>query len=168
MSPTAEDDWLRVYETTIRSLYGYVSRRCGGDRELAEDVTQEVWCRALAAWRDRGLPEAPAAWLRTAARNLLANHYRRRRPEVLSTDELDLSEPEEPPTPRAAALLNWGLAHLGPKQASLLEAFHFEGKGVAAIAAELGLSERAVEGRLRRSRGALRDRIDPYLRGDER
>ena len=168
MSSIPEHDWLQVYETAMRPLYGYVSRRCGGDRELAEDVTQEVWLRALAAWRESGLPQTPEAWLRTVARNLIANYFRERQPEVLAAAELDLSEPEPTNTPRAAALLNWGLARLGRKQASLLEAYHFEGKGVATIAAELGLSERAVEGRLRRSRHALRDRLSPYLCGDER
>ena len=168
MSAIPHDDWLQVYDTAMRPLYRYVSRRCGGDRELAEDVTQEVWLRALDAWRTRGLPETPEAWLRTVARNLMANYFRERKPEALAGAELDLDQPEPTKTPRAAALLNWGLARLGRKQASLLEAYHFEGKGVATIAAELGLSERAVEGRLRRSRHALRDRLSPYLCGDDR
>ncbi|MCZ6745105.1 MAG: sigma factor-like helix-turn-helix DNA-binding protein, partial [Alphaproteobacteria bacterium] len=45
----------------------------------------------------------------------------------------------------------------------LLEAFHFEGKSVAEIAAEHGVSERAVEGRLRRARAKLRKKLDRIL-----
>src|SRR4051812_18204969 len=37
----------RIYDATIADLYRYVSRRCGGRRELAEDVTQEAWLRAI-------------------------------------------------------------------------------------------------------------------------
>lgn len=36
-----------MYRQTIRPLYAYVSRRCGGDRALAEDVVQETWLRAV-------------------------------------------------------------------------------------------------------------------------
>ncbi|MEP6778850.1 MAG: hypothetical protein ABJC26_03105 [Gemmatimonadaceae bacterium] len=36
-----------IYRATIDSLYGYVSRKCGGERELAQDVTQEAWLQAV-------------------------------------------------------------------------------------------------------------------------
>jgi DNA-directed RNA polymerase specialized sigma24 family protein len=38
----------------------------------------------------------------------------------------------------------------------LIEAFHFDGKALAEIADELGISERAAEGRMRRVREALK------------
>jgi len=166
--PRSEPDWIRLYRETLRPLYAYVSRRAGSDRELAEDVTHEAWLRALEAWRGAGFPRDPLAWLKAVARNLLSNYYRRRRPEGIDAGEAAAEiglEREElaPETPRAAALLHWGLARLRAPQARLLESFHFDGKGVAALAAELGLSERAVEGRLRRSRLALRDRLAPYF-----
>lgn len=37
--------------------------------ELAEDVLQEAFRRALVAWQEGGVPENPAAWLMTAAKN---------------------------------------------------------------------------------------------------
>jgi DNA-directed RNA polymerase specialized sigma24 family protein len=40
--PLTEDQLRGIYRGTIDRLYGYVSRRCGGDRSLAEDVTQET------------------------------------------------------------------------------------------------------------------------------
>ena len=46
-----EDDIRHLYRDTIDDLYGFVSRRSGGDRALAEDVTQETWLRAVKAWR---------------------------------------------------------------------------------------------------------------------
>ena len=105
----------------------------------------------------------PLAWLRATARNLLVNHFRRQEPEAVDERALDLEQAVLPESPDAAALLCWGLAKLRKGQARLLEAYHLEGKGVAALASELGLSERAVEGRLRRSRSALREHLTPYF-----
>src|SRR5258708_7785108 len=76
--PPADADLIRVYRETIESLYGYVSRRCGGGRDLVEDVTQEAWLRALRVWPVKGIPTTPLAWLTTVARNLIMDHFRRR------------------------------------------------------------------------------------------
>lgn len=46
-----DDDIRRVYRETIDQLYAFTSRRCDGDRELAEDITQETWLRELATNR---------------------------------------------------------------------------------------------------------------------
>src|ERR1700757_4803614 len=46
---------------------------------LAEDVVQDAFCRALQVWRFRGVPENPAAWLMTTARNRAIDLLRRER-----------------------------------------------------------------------------------------
>ena len=66
-------------------------------------------------------------------------------------------------SPAAATLVHWGLLRLSRAEARLLERFYLDGQGMAALAAEMGLSVRAVEGRLRRSREALRRVLAPYL-----
>ena len=163
-SQAKEADWIRAYRETLAPLYAYVSRRAGGDRSLAEDVTHEAWLRALEAWRRSGFPDDALAWLKTVARNLMLNHYRAGTPAQIAAGEIDLEQTQiEPETPRAAALLHWGLSRLRAGQARLLEAYHLDGKGIAALATELGVSERAVEGRLRRSRRALRARLTPFF-----
>ena len=53
----SESDIPEVYRRTIGPLYAYVSRRCGGERTLAEDVVQETWLRAVDAWRKQGVPD---------------------------------------------------------------------------------------------------------------
>ena len=73
----SEAQLRQIYGETIDALYGYASRRCGGQRELAEDVTQEVWLRAVREWRTKGVPRVPLAWLTAVARNLILNHLRR-------------------------------------------------------------------------------------------
>ncbi len=46
---------------------------------LAEDVTQDVFCRALEVWKLRGVPHNPSAWLMKAARNRAIDVLRRER-----------------------------------------------------------------------------------------
>jgi RNA polymerase sigma-70 factor (ECF subfamily) len=165
-----EDELILQYRKTIAPLYAFVSKRVGGDRALAEDVVQETWMRALDAWPRRGAPDEPLAWLQHVARNVLISHFRRRRPQAVDPTTLDVADDRfTAETPDAAALVNWGLARLRRSQAELLAAFHLEGDSVAEIAAERGISERAVEGRLRRARIKLRKKlsrvVDPAAGG---
>jgi len=163
-----EEQIPEVYRQTIGPLYRYVSRRCAGERALAEDVVQETWLRAVDAWRTQGLPDTPAAWLMTVARHLLINHFRRRRPVALESvsaetvlavvDDGLATESEE-----IATLIQWGLAQMPQRQAAVLEAFHLDERPVARIAEDLRLSERAVEGRLRRARIKLRRVVERAL-----
>ncbi len=46
---------------------------------LAEDVVQDALCRALETWSIRGIPEDPAAWLMTTAKNRALDVLRRER-----------------------------------------------------------------------------------------
>lgn len=159
------DDILDVYRQTIGPLYAYVSRRCGGDRTLAEDVVQETWLRAVDAWRDTGAPDIPQAWLTTVARNLLINQFRRQRPVALESmpNEAVLAVVDgglATDSQEMSRLIHWGLAQMPERQAGLLEAFHLEERSVAGIARDYRLSERAVEGRLRRARLKLRNILE--------
>lgn len=44
---------------------------------LAEDAVQEAFVAALESWRERGVPDDPAAWLLTVARNRALDRLRR-------------------------------------------------------------------------------------------
>jgi RNA polymerase sigma-70 factor (ECF subfamily) len=161
----SEEDVIRTYRATIRPLYAYVSRRVGGDVSLAEDLVQDTWMRALASWPRRGAPDEPLAWLIRVARNTLVSHFRSVRPPSVDPASIALeADRVEPDTPDAARLVGWGMARLRRRQADLLEAFYFEGKSVRQIAAERSLSERAVEGRLRRARANLKKTLNRLVR----
>ena len=158
-------DMIETYRDTIHPLYRFVSRRAGRSRQLAEDITQETYLRAVVQWRKGRRPENALAWLQTVARNLLLNHYRHKSPESLEASSVEcVLEAEPVDGPDAAALVYWGLARLGRRPARLLEALYIEGKSMRTIAADLGLSQRAVEGRLRRARQALKTRLTPIMR----
>jgi RNA polymerase sigma-70 factor, ECF subfamily len=162
---TPEDRIVAVYRETIDPLYAYVARHCGGDRALAEDVTQEAWLRAVRDWRRHGPPERPLAWLTTVAHNLLASYYRRR--PMIPFDPRSGFEPAAPDNHGASAesadiqaAVGRALNRMPPDQARLIEAFHFDDRRTAHIAEGGGLSERAVEGRLRRARQRLRRELE--------
>lgn len=167
----SEDDIRRIYRETVDPLFGFVSRRCNGDRELAEDITQEAWLRAVKAWGIDGLPERPLAWLCTVSARLLSNHRRRPAPQRLADGAGD-TLPAPPADGDASAardsMLMRAMARLPAWQARLLHAFHLDRRPVAELAATLGISERGVEGRLRRARQKLRREIeaDPAAQGD--
>ena len=167
---SADERILAIYRNTIDTLYRHVSRLCGGDRALAEDITQETWLRAVREWRRKGPPDRPIAWLTTVARNLLISYYRRKRPAAL--DEL-LAEPEAVQPDDGAesvAVVTHALARMPAPQAELIETFHLEDRSMSQIAKEAGVSERAVEGRLRRARQRLRRELESLLplRGERR
>src|SRR5690349_11044468 len=95
-APVTEEALRRIYGETFNALYAYASRRCGGQRELAEDVTQETWLRAVREWPSSGLPDNPLGWLTTVARNLILNHYRRKVSESIDdVSPLDVLEAVE-------------------------------------------------------------------------
>jgi RNA polymerase sigma-70 factor (ECF subfamily) len=47
--------------------------------ELAEDVVQDAFCRALEVWKVRGLPDNPSAWLMATAKHRALDVVRRER-----------------------------------------------------------------------------------------
>jgi RNA polymerase sigma factor (sigma-70 family) len=69
-------------ERLFRQEYGRIvpalSRIFGLDNiALAEDVAQDVFCRALEVWKLRGIPENPSAWLMKSAKNRAIDLLRR-------------------------------------------------------------------------------------------
>ena len=167
--PATEARLLEIYWETVKALYGYASRRCGGDRELAEDVCQEAWLRAVREWRVKGVPDIPIAWLTTVARNLIVDQLRRREyvplESVSAQDVLTAVEDDDvsDSTAIVSALTN-ALARLPKAEAELLESFHFERNKMSQLATSYGVSERAIEGRLRRARERLRRELEITLK----
>ncbi|HYV96835.1 MAG TPA: sigma-70 family RNA polymerase sigma factor [Gemmatimonadaceae bacterium] len=167
----SEADLIRVYWATLEPLYAYTSRRCGGDREFAEDVTQETWVRAVRAWRVKGIPDKPLAWLVMTARNFIIDQLRRATvlplDSVSASDLLNAVERNDPiESATVVTAVTRAMSRLSKSESELIEAFHFERHKVADIAEEYGVSERAIEGRLRRARERLRRELEITLKAE--
>ena len=73
MHPELEASWTE----TVEGLRTFVASRVD-DKELADDITQDVIVRSIASGAlDR--VDNPAAWLYRSARNAVIDHYRTRR-----------------------------------------------------------------------------------------
>jgi RNA polymerase sigma-70 factor (ECF subfamily) len=83
-----QSDFARVYDEHVWRVYGFLAYRVG-DRELAEDLTQATFERALRAWsRFDPRRASEQTWLLTIARNLLIDQHRRDWPDpVAAVDE---------------------------------------------------------------------------------
>src|SRR4051812_46283631 len=81
-----------------RVLAGLIRRF--GDFSLAEDLLQDACRKALERWPREGLPDNPAAWLTTAARNAGLDHVRRAAKTLAdSTEVLAALEQQANPEP---------------------------------------------------------------------
>jgi RNA polymerase sigma-70 factor, ECF subfamily len=80
------DQWGRV----LAALIGFL-----GDFDLAEEAAQEAFAIAAERWPRDGVPDNPAAWLLTTARNRAINRIRRDRTLAAKTRLLDVPEAVE-------------------------------------------------------------------------
>ena len=71
-------DVERVFREEWGNAVGILTRAVG-DLELAEDMVQEAFAKALERWPRDGLPRTPGAWIVTTARNQAIDRIRRDR-----------------------------------------------------------------------------------------
>jgi RNA polymerase sigma factor (sigma-70 family) len=152
-----EKQWLKIYRETVHPLYGYMAKRTGGIKELTEDIVQESYLRALDSWKRKTLPDSPLAWLKRVAHNILIDYLRQKRWD--RKVGIDSNPDTENPTSKDAFKsleIFMAISSLGRKKAKILEAFYFDGMSIKEIANTMNISERAVEGQLRRARQSLK------------
>jgi RNA polymerase sigma factor (sigma-70 family) len=160
----------QFYDRYATVFWRYFAVRTAGDTHAADDLAQHLWLQArLKGSSMRG--GNVEAWLWQVARNLLRLHYRKR-----GTAELPEADPgvvhclaeklDSEPLPdevlsrreiRDQLLLT--LTSLPVEHQVLLVGYYFDGRTELVLAEELGVSPRAIEGRLYRARHALRDKL---------
>lgn len=106
MSPGPGRDVHALVENLFRReharLVAGLARVFGpGHLDLVEDVVQEALVRALRVWPYEGVPERPEAWLVRVARNIAADHARRRTPQAIGAEDLDAWVAARTEDPRA-------------------------------------------------------------------
>ena len=73
-----QDQCTRLYETCYMRVFSYVMTLAGGDRSLAEELTQETFYRAFTRQRDFRGESDEVTWLCAIAKNLFTDEMRRR------------------------------------------------------------------------------------------
>jgi DNA-directed RNA polymerase specialized sigma24 family protein len=69
--------FLALYDDAVGPLFGYLYRASGGQRELAEDLCQDVFATVLTRVRDGDVSVLTVAWVMAVGRNRLIDQWRR-------------------------------------------------------------------------------------------
>lgn len=158
-----ERAWQAWYNETFDGLYAYILWRTGGQRDQADEISQETWLTAVRHVR-RFDPRKGSFldWLRGTAANVLRHDLRRRqrrwkreqaaeRRVAVESGREDGQRQE-----RIAATLG----SLPERQEAVLRAKYLDGLSVAEIAAVRNESLKSVESLLSRARQAFRELYD--------
>ena len=160
------EDLDRLIERWRGPLVGLLGAR-GADRGQAIEIAQEVFAEAwMSRDRFRGDLEderAVGAWLAGIARNLHRVATRSRGPRLVEVTEQTLPAGAEVQPEDNAARLREAVQALPDPEREVVQAFYLEQTSVRLVAGLLGVSERAVEGRLRRARQRLRQMLRSTL-----
>jgi RNA polymerase sigma-70 factor (ECF subfamily) len=155
-----------------------------GSRELAEDLTQEVFLRVFRARKQYAAGAKFATWLFTiannAALNALRNRARRHEIQlaaresgsmgVLTLDKMIAASSGQMPARQLAKaevrqVVRVAMESLGERQRLAVLLNKFEGMSYAEIAETMELSIPAVKSLLSRARESLRQVLEPYFEG---
>jgi RNA polymerase sigma-70 factor, ECF subfamily len=159
-----EDAARRLYRTYGDELYGFALSRLR-DRELAEEVVQEVFTRV---WRNADAFDSARGsvrtWLYGIARNAIVDceRHRARRVPLARFEPAEEDDPVGEPIEQA--LLRWQLqsafARLTPEHREVLRLGHFKGLSVREIAEVTGLAPGTVKSRTYYALQSLRLALD--------
>ncbi|MBZ5651731.1 MAG: RNA polymerase sigma factor [Acidobacteriia bacterium] len=156
--------FAELYELNFARVYAYVARRVG-DRDAAQDLTSDVFHKALAGIQSfewRGVPFA--GWLLRIAANMILDRSKRRTREITGQDGLadvpDLgARPKLEEADQSARLFRL-VDQLPADQRRVIGMRFAEEKSIREIAQALGRSEGAVKQLQFRALQNLRSRLE--------
>jgi RNA polymerase sigma factor (sigma-70 family) len=181
-----------LFRTEFSKIAAVLSKTFGIDHiEVAEDIASETFLSALETWTYRGIPENPAAWLYTVAKNKTRNYLARNKvftEKIAPQLKHSLLEKEEPEIDLSEKNINdsqlqmlFALCHPAiPQEAQVGLALRILcGFGIDEIANAFLASKETINKRLFRAKEKLREeqiaieypgdgeinkRLDPVLR----
>jgi RNA polymerase sigma-70 factor (ECF subfamily) len=153
-----------LYELNFGRVYAYIARRVG-DRDAAQDLTSDVFHKALASIQSfewRGVPFA--GWLMRIAANMIVDRSKRSGREISGQDDIpdlpDLkAQPKLEEADRCGRLFSM-VEQLPEDQRRVIGMRFAEEKSIREIATELGRSEGAVKQLQFRALQNLRARME--------
>ena len=155
--------FAELYELNFARVYGYIARRVG-DRDAAQDLTSDVFHKALASihtFEWRGVPFA--GWLLRIAANMIVDRSKRGTREITGQELADLPDLDKRPKLEEAdqCARLFALVDQLPKDQRRVIGMRFaEEKSIREIAQALGRSEGAVKQLQFRALQNLRARME--------
>ena len=145
----------RAYEGELR---GYLTHRLG-NTQIAEDLLQEVFIKAMRQGDDFCNLDNSRAWLFQVARNALVDYQRLNRDTAELPD--DIPEPDEQTEPLVALgeCVGRVLTELSPEDRDIIEQCDLNGIKQQAYAEANDLTLPAVKSRLLRARKKMRETL---------
>src|SRR5438093_10626072 len=143
--PQGQDHITGAYQTHVTAIYQYIYSRVG-NRPDAEDLTAQVFMKAISGMRnDVSVPEL-RSWLYRVAQTTLADHWREYYAEGAGELDEDVTRPPTPrENPEAVHRVDTLLATLPESYRRVLELRFLRGYSVRETAQELSLSEANVK-----------------------
>lgn len=150
---------LELYQRNARSTVR-LAYLLTGDRELAEDLSQEAFVRVAGRFRDLRKPEVFRAYLFKSVVNLTRSHWRREKVARVYLRNQD-ARPETATMPDVERheVLKQALLALPPRQRAAIVCRYYEDLSERQTAEVLGCSVGAVKSLVLRGTEALRRRI---------
>lgn len=155
--------FAELYELNFARVYAYIARRVG-DRDDAQDLTSDVFHKALASihtFEWRGVPFA--GWLLRIAANMIVDRSKRGTREITGQELADLPDMDKRPKLEEAdecARLFRLVDQLPADQRRVIGMRFAEEKSIREIAQALGRSEGAVKQLQFRALQNLRARME--------
>lgn len=157
-----------LYRRYARRLKGFFYRQLGGDENLADDVTHDVFLRAYEARYRYKEGSNVATWLFTIAYNLCRNHYRRNAYETQMLASLD-AEPimeHQIDVELDAEMLDQALEQVLselPEPLHQIFSLHYQEElTIPQIAVIFGIPEGTVKSRLNKIMNIIRKKLKKY------
>lgn len=163
MNREAFEGFYRAY---VQRVYRFVFYRVGGRVEVAQDLTQEIFLKALEAFDRYDPSKSQAAWIYTIARNHLINQHAKARPQVDVEEVIDsvlVSEDGRELFPQAdedRRLLE-GILQLEHEEVRLIQMKYLEGWGFDELAEVFGKTSGALRVQAGRALKKLRYILRP-------
>tara|TARA_B100000508_G_scaffold89892_1_gene70021 strand:- start:274 stop:861 length:588 start_codon:yes stop_codon:yes gene_type:complete len=160
------DEFAFLYEKYVDKIFNYFWYRVGHDRDVAEDLTQEVFVRAYKHLDKFQIRKTSyASYLLTIAHNVLVNYYRSPKPISIESTGVDVPEEiwSDIETKDNLRSMWRAIQHLPSNERDMLYLKYQKGYKVKDIAKIVGKSENAVKLTLSRARKKLA--AHPYLKG---
>lgn len=168
----ASAEFIRAHQG---SLYAYMLRMSGRP-EMAEDIVQDAFVRALTNLHRFDFKFRFSTWLFTIAKRLYVNACQKHKPcydsDMVSNREGKWTAPESPTigvevSGNTKVALDWALSQLSEEQREIVVLFHQLDWPIAQIAEHMEMPEGTIKSHLHRGRQRMRGLLEAHQQFSE-